>query len=553
MIENAPLGVEDAARRDDVEAVFVDVRDLIPQPDLHTRDLTAIKIIVGRKGSGKTHMLRYIEEAAKQHREVIFSPLDDNAVPARLEKQFSRAVDHPNARSRWSKLWRVIFCLTVLSRFTNRQASLPARRAASRFLVEQGYSSDGVKANEWHTTRPKLISHFEDYYFPQSGHFRISELRHNSSPASLLHTVLDSIYNIDTLDQFIDSVDISSLEADIASLAKLYRPFHLIIDGVDDISWRQPRTWLDFQVGLFDAVFYFAATQRNSEQVVVTVAIRNFVFQAAAQSPHIDRIRNLLSLNWSPNSAIEFLNRRLHQISSGQFADAVKLTADRPLAEWLGFDSIAGIRRKGKESVESYFLRHTRLSPRNLIKQFNMICEEKNRCLSSGRPFGPDEYCEIVNRTADKVAELMLKTAAEEIIAFVTEVSSAVPSESNSEGVLMWVASALERAIRDAEREALDWKEYEAFLFSFVSSILTGVSMLDESLQRIEPILRIVESILWRSNVIAFWDRRLAKPGWTFSWTPREDSPPRSGDHVGFHSSLIGKCGLGVSEHGPVF
>lgn len=552
-LENAPLGAEDAVKREDVGAVFVDVRDLIPQTNLHTKDIRAIRVVVGRKGSGKTHMLRYIEEAAKEHREVVFSALSDNTIPARLESQFAKIVDRPHARSRWSKFWRIIFSLSILSRFTPPTASLLARRAASRFLIELGYPVDEVRPTEWRTTRIRLVAHFEDLYFPATGHFKVSNIRASRDPASIIHMVLEGIYSIETLDQFIDRVDVVGLEADIASLAKTYRPFHLIIDGVDDVSWRQPRTWLDFQVGLFDAVFFFAEAQRSSEQVVVTVAIRNFVFQAAAESPHIDRIRNLLSLNWSPESALEFLNRRLHQVSSGQFADATKLTSSRPLADWLGFDVVIGLRRKFDEPVENYFLRHTRLSPRNLIRLFNMLCHEKNSCLSNGRQFGVANFRRVVDKLSDEVSELMLKTASEEIIAFVEEISRSITTTTRVEGVVLWVASLLEECIRDVGCEVMDWDEYRLFVQRFISSALPEKDLQSISEQSLIKITRVVEGILWRSNIIAFWDERQADPGWRFSWSPREDTRPKVGGRVGFHSSLIGKCNLGVSEHGPVF
>lgn len=551
--EDAPLGAEDAGKREDVGAVFVDVRELIPQTNLHTRDIKAIRVVVGRKGSGKTHILRYIEEAALEQREVVFCALSDNTVPARLESQFAKIVDRPHARSRWSKFWRIIFSITILSRFIQTAATYAAKRATSRFLNEQGYDAETVRATEWSTTRQRLLEYFEELYFPASGSFKISNLRHNRNPASLIHTVLESIHSIETLDRFIDKVDIMTLEADVASLAKTYRPFHLIIDGVDDVSWRQPRTWLDFQVGLFDAVFFFNEAQRSSEQVVVTVAIRNFVFQAAAESPHIDRVRNLLSLNWSPESAREFLNRRLRQIATGQFADATKLTSQRPLAEWLGFKDIIGIRRSKPEAVETYFLRHTRLSPRNTIRLFNALCQEKNNLLARDSDFGPEQFRRIVDRMATEVADLMLKTAAEEIIAFVGEISRSIATNTHAEGVLVWVASVLEDAIRAVGCEVIEWTEYRRFINAFLDGVLPDGVTADRDDPGYQKILLTVEAILWRSNVIAFWDHRGAEPRWSFSWLPRDDSQPKPGGMVGFHSSLIGKCHLEVSEHGPVF
>ncbi|HYD38325.1 MAG TPA: hypothetical protein VEA60_11970 [Allosphingosinicella sp.] len=551
---DAPLGAEDAAKREDVADVFVDVRELIPQTSLHTNDIKAIRIVVGKKGSGKTHILRYIESESQGARTVIYCTLSDNAIPIALESQFSREVDRPHARSRWSKFWRIVLSVSILSRFISAAADVPQRRAATKFLIDQGYTRDEVRADEWKTTRELLIRHFADSYFPKDFSFRLANLRGPRDPTSVIHRLLDGVHSLRAMDELIDFVEVSGLEAEIGALAKGYRPFHIIIDGIDDVSWRQPRAWLDFQVGLFDATFYFQETLRSSEQVAVTVAMRNFIYLSAAESPHIDRIRNLLSLNWTPTSALAFLNRRLNQIAKNSFADAPKLASDRPLAAWLGFDSVVAVRRSVEESVEAYVLRHTRLSPRNLIRLFNLLVQEKNRKTSRQETFDADDFRQIVGRIGEEVAELMLKVAAEEIIAFIAEVSDTVVRAKRSEGVVTWVAWTLEEAIRAVGNEVMDAARYDRFLVQLLEAILPDHLLKDRaSGSKFEEYMRTVELVLWRCNVIAFRDDRRFKPGWVFSWSPREDVKPQGGGDVGFHSALIPKCDLEVSEHGPVF
>lgn len=548
-MDDQPLGVEDAARRGDVGEVFVDVRTLIPQTRLYTDDITSIRIVVGKKGSGKTHILRYIEEEAKRYREVIYSALGDNMLPTKLEPQFASGMDRPHARQRWSKFWRVAIALSIVSRFTSYDAVVAVRRVSSDFLVEHGYFPEKSKTDDWPLTRQTLAQYFEEY-FDEEHPFKISKLRRERDPGSLVVLMLDGIHSIGKLDAFLDKIDVSGLESDVASLSRSYRPFHVIIDGVDEVSWRQPRMWLDFQVGLFDAVFFFNDAQRNSNLIIVTIAIRNFVFQAAAESPHVDRVKNLLSLNWSPKSAEAFLNRRLRQIAKGDFVDSEKLTGERPLANWLGFDNIEAIRRKKLERVESYFLRHTRLSPRNIIRLFNVMCRAKNHLSVEGRVFDQEAFRLVVEEIAGDVSALMLRTAAEEIIAFIPEITDRNLSERKTEGVLEWVAKELEYAIASSGSEVLTWSVYQEILLEF------GRAVID--VERVEPdrfkaCVKTIDDVLWRSNVVAFYGMAGFVPGWIFSWSPQSDVRPKSGGLVGFHSAIISKCYLGVSEHGPVF
>lgn len=544
-----PLGAEDAARRDksDVYNAFVDVRDLIIQPYQVSEDIEHIRVVVGKKGSGKTHILRYIEEETnKSGRTVIFGALSDNAIPAHLERQFETGTDRPHARSHWSRLWRIVISISILSRFLSDQSAPKVRKAALRFLETRGFNFDNENSND---VRNALVGHFEQH-FSAGIDFKLSNLRDLANPGIILHRILEPINTLARLLQFLDRTDLASLEADIASLVKQDRPVHVIIDGVDEVSWRQPRMWLDFQVGLFDAIFFFHEAQRNTNDIVVTAAIRNFVFVAARESPHVDRIRNLLSLNWEPRSAKMFLNRRLQQISNLRFVDSEKLNSDqRPLAAWLGFSQVRAKRRLGPEDVETYLLRHTRLSPRNVIRLFNLLCQHKTRFYQSNEVFTEREFKTVVEEVAGEVADLMLKTAAEEIIAFTPDISSVVPSV-RSEGVVNWVATELEETIRDFGKEVLSRDEYDYFLETFLRRVLPDEVCTEKG---IHHNIKRTEAILWRSNVIAFLVNEGTDSRWVFSWSPQQRVPAKP-EIVGFHSSLIVRCELEVSEeYGPVF
>ena len=544
-----PLGDEDAAKRDktDVHHAFVDVRDLIVQPYQVSEDIEQIRVVVGKKGSGKTHILRYIEdETGKSGRTVIFGALNDNAIPAHLERQFETGTDRPHARSHWSRLWRIVIAISILSRFLTDQSAPKTRKSLFRFLDSRGVGSENRSFVE---ARQSLVAHFEQH-FSAGIDFKLASLRDVADPGIVLHRILEPIHTLSRLLQFLDKTDLASLESDVASLVKHDRPIHVIIDGVDEVSWRQPRMWLDFQVGLFDAIFFFHEAQRNTNDIVITAAIRNFVFVAARESPHADRIRNLLSLNWDPRSARMFLNRRLQQISGLRFVDSDRLKGDqRPLAGWLGFSKVQAKRRSVPEDVERYLLRHTRLSPRNIIRLFNLLCRHKAQLYLSGEDFTEKDFRAVVEEVGNDVADLMLKTAAEEIIAFTPDISTTVSTVRN-EGVVNWVATELGDTIREFGKEVLSRDEYEYFLETFLRRILPDEACTDSGISRNS---RLAEAILWRSNVIAFRPQKDPETGWIFSWSPQQSLPSKP-DMAGFHSSLIVRCELEVSEeYGPVF
>lgn len=547
---DAPLGEEDAARRRDVGAVFVDVRTLIRQPHLNTTDIKSIKIVVGKKGSGKTHILKYIEEQSSLTREVLHCALSDNTIPNFLEDQFRDRTDRPYARSKWSKFWRIVISLSVLTSFLSVKPPRPRRVATSKFLIERGTPVEQCRPDEWRTTRSLLVAHFRDRYFPARSGFGLDTIQDSMLPTAVMYRLFQSIRSVQSLDTLLDGVDVDSLEGEVASLAKGYRPFHVIIDGVDDVSWKQPRIWLEFQVGLFDATFFYNQALRSSDQIYITVAIRNFVFLTAMQSQFADRVRQLLSLNWNPKSAMAFLDRRMRQIAGKAFADADKLNCERPLSAWLGFKDIVATRRSKSEPVEQYFLRHTRLSPRNIIRLFNLIAQEKNRCIEEGIKFDRSGFRQVVAQVSVDVAEMMIKTAAEEVIALIPEASESTSRSRRSEGLITWVVGCIEDAITDIGTEAITADEFE-FLIEDILQRLVDVEKLDAA--ELSDRRALIELILWRCNLIAYWSERRSPPGWVFSWSPREDRKPKKPKRVGFHSSLIDKCDLEVSKYGPVF
>jgi len=546
---DTPLGEEDASKRKDVGAVFVDVRQLIRQPNLETNDIASIKIVVGKKGSGKTHILRYIEERARATRDVVFCALDDNAIPIRLERQFTKHLDRPTSRARWSKFWRAVIAFSIVTRFVLQKASSEARRAVAQFNHNHVFVPVEIPARNWNVHRQAICQHFQEH-LPKAVPFSFAQPRGFLNPGEIMPLLLEGISSIEAFENLVDSIDTTILEMDVSTLVRAVKPLQIIIDGVDDVSWRQPRMWLDFQVGLFDAVFFYSQAQRHSDRINITIAIRNFVFLSAAESPHIDRVKHLLSLNWSPESALAFLNRRLRQVAGAPFPDSELLIGETPLRNWLGFDTVVAKRRGKEEYVEDYVLRHTRLSPRNLIRVFNMLSQEKSRQSFLGKSFGPENFQLEVDNVAHEVADLMLKTASEEVIAFVGEISSTVPV-ARTEGVVLWVSQELSAAIARAGREVLEWAGYRSFLVDFLLAILPG--RVDVESKRFDQQLQIVEKILWRSNVIAFWGARGFDQGWVFSWSPRESHNPAPNSRVGFHSALIGRCNLEVCEDGPVF
>ena len=74
-----PFGNPNASVRSDIENTYVDIREVLSTKYVSTDDVTKAKIVVGRKGSGKTHLLKHIEILSKGKTQVCeFVPLKED-------------------------------------------------------------------------------------------------------------------------------------------------------------------------------------------------------------------------------------------------------------------------------------------------------------------------------------------------------------------------------------------------------------------------------------------------------------------------------------------
>ena len=543
----APFGEPNASDRSDIENTYVDVTDVLSAKYIATNDITKAKIIVGRKGSGKTHLLRHIEILSKPKVEICkYMSLGSDIFSGRGIRSYRGSMTPEETTVFWAELWKATFLLSALTIFYNQN---PDKRAVKAIEACEG--------DVFYKETSDLLADFRASIrknYPQISWEHVP--RRPLSPIAMLSEITKRYTNLNSINEdFRKSLSFDDLEYDVLQLLHQYGRVHYIIDGLDELAWADLTGWLDVQRGLFKCAFLLSAVSKSTQYLKLTVSIRNYVFNRSTQDPHADRTdAHLLKLNWDRNAAENFLNQRLHSASGGNFARSELLEGPRPFAKWLGFETKLPSSRKEEETVEQYLLRHTRLSPRNIVDALNKLANVIDQASRNRKIFGPDDFSEAVSEIARDVAKKMLVTTAEEVVATIPGAERLLASRQGDyrvqgEFLINMVADELEAAIAMMENEVVRREKFKGLL-EVICDFSIGST--NEKVRR--QICRDIEGILWRSGLIAYRDAPDAP--WKFSWADGEfgfSRPAIAAGEIGFHSSLIGLCGLKVSESAPIF
>lgn len=543
--DDAPMGSEDARDRggDDIEASYIDVTSLI-QSNLPASRLYESKVVVGRKGSGKTHVLLHLQNLArKQGRDVIYTNLDRNLFQGRGLLPYHGTESPEQCMALWAAVWRIALSMAAVSHFTARRISSKARQAVQDCIGEFVFDSS--------MDVEQLSRRFCDTLRERHGDL-IPDADSPLDPVRALEDIIRRYKNLRSLNAFLESVDYRKLESDVSILLHRYGTLQFLIDGLDEYAWSDPKGWLELQVGLFTAAFELATVRTYTQHLKLTIALRNYVFTRASQSPHVDRARShILTLNWNFAAARNFLNQRLRKLANGNFARSEHLAGDRPLVKWLGFDTVKSPLRSSAEDVEQYMLRHSRLSPRNLVEVFNSLCAVQNALHREHRQLGPEQFRDIVEQHARSVGDLMLKVAAEEILAILPPPPDIGRKSITPEYAVTGVAEKIATTISECSNEVIN---RDTCSKSLIQPILMRLGFLKEA-DDVDLGLDL-EAALWRSGIFAYQRESDAGSHWLFSWSSNSLGPAgnaQTARYIGFHSCLIGCCSLTASPNGPVF
>jgi len=519
-IEPGPFGEADAADADLDSLHFVPFLSgsLATQPS----DRRA-RILIGRKGSGKTLYLRRLHAAASTENS-LFALQRETQPPATshimlVYDLFDRAGELQEA---WPRIWwRALLRSVASSMLFDARVS---RRRTSTFSGE-----------EYEFQQKKLAKSI-----------KILGLS-NENPVSVCSQVTSIIVdqrNRGKLDNYLNSALWQDVEHLISTISSHLPPLCLYIDNLDEEFQLAPKHWRACQEGLFRCVMSAQGDPRFSNKLHVHVTLRDSVYSSILRSPHLTRYmqdKSIRYLAWNAGSALHFLNTKIQTLPAVYCFDGAQKPTN--LQEWLGVEQVFNHGRGIHEDLDVYLLRHTRLLPRDIIILGNFLANKVARFRQMEfRKLPEDDIRSIVRRCAKLFGKEQLQISAEYLSSYhipkgaaTHEFEEIYLSDSHVQTWSVVVAEML----REYQVDRICWTDLEAGLKERLPEGVVASSLLN---------------CLWWSGLIGYvesQDRDERHVFYTDENLLQFEFPKAKGVYV-FHPSMIDYLRLAPSGHVPV-
>jgi hypothetical protein len=236
------------------------------------------------------------------------------------------------------------------------------------------------------------------------------------SPYAEVSTIIRKHRSRGSLDRYLKHSQWPDLTWHLAQALREAPPIYFHLDAVDEQFGRAPMYWLKLQQGLFHAVIDLLRDSDFGGRLHVVACVRDIVYSHVLRSEHAGRYRDephIRVLDWNPTAIHELLLAKIDRL--GPFH---RMQDGGGVADWLGVAEIDNPRRRLREPVEHYILRHTRMLPRDVVFLGNSLCREVARAKREGATGLPEATVRrVVGNAAAAFADMQLQACANQIAA----------------------------------------------------------------------------------------------------------------------------------------
>ena len=386
-----------------------------------------VRILVGRRGAGKSRYLRAMErDAAAHHGEglLVFPQKDDSVWISEMRWLHRTYAEVYERIEVWRRLWGCAIYASLASYLLN----FPPAVGTSINLEKE-----------------------EREFFAQFCADKLDTSKVCFPVVMVLNLFLKRYQDRSRLDAFIADPGWVALENQVLKVIANSTPIGCYIDTLDETFQSSPAAATDCQVGLLVWMLRKSLDPHVNHRIHLVVAVRDTIFASLMQSEHgrrYDRSDLIRCLDWNDDAAADFLHQKVALLSPKvRVAPNAK---GNPIKSWLGFDVVANSMRKGRsEKVSELIVRHTRFLPREIIEIGNALAKHVQTCLAEGRRVEPGAIVQIVMNEAKRQADLALETATDHMMALDSHHNGAVVVHDFRHSVIQAIDNAFIPALRD--------------------------------------------------------------------------------------------------------
>jgi len=505
MLPDNPFGEIDGARAPVSELID----DFIPFDVSPSSGDLGVRILAGRKGSGKTIVLRRLLVSVSENNSIYIDQLQQDTPSTEDIIRYARLHDGGNPDEAWKLLWNRAFLRSVVSHLTWATIGSAPLCAEARGVFEQ---YDG-----------KFISKVKA---PCSVYSQLAALIHAFPTKRIVEHLQDPRWQ--------------EIEHHLARLLQHSRPMYFFVDSADENFSHAPRFWLECQKGLFLQLLSFLRGVSFGGRLHIFAALRDLVLASMQHSEHSTRYvadARVASLVWGYNSIRDFLNRKLAALPK-QYLIAPN-DAD-PLVRWLGRRTITNVRRRVEEDLYDYLIRHTRLIPRDIVSLGNQLCSVVAIARKARAPVvGEAAIRECVSAAAKRFGNEQLLICTNEIACDAMPKEAALKSSQfylDNQAYLDFVEQAIRTVIKSIGVDRFKAARLQTAIDESVD--IVGVDVMN---------------VLWKNGLLGFRDRGVDGVRETFfdSTGALADELPRDKREYVFHPCVIDAVGIRGSGKRP--
>jgi hypothetical protein len=473
-----PFGVADGHRADIDSDAFVEIDPAIAHSGVASNpDDRIARVLVGKKGSGKTMYLRRFQ-ADTGAEESVYTGVVDPSPPSTSEiVRFCQWYRSDDLTERWSHAWRTAILRSVCSHL------LYAPSLGDYGDIKVRESLEDVAAE----LLPEVAA-------PRSVYDQLSGL-------------INTHHTGHHLEHTLRSPRWGDLEYWLGELLRDAPPIFFYLDAVDEEYAAAPNYWLRCQKGLFYQVMRLLRDPIFGGRLHVVIAVRDTVLASVLRTEHATRYRtdpHIRILGWDRPTIGYFLREKLGRLDP-QYVMREEAES-RNVAAWLGRETVWNEARAVDERVEDYLLRHTRLLPRDVVLLGNALSAEVTRAKRAGRDVvGEDVVRRIVEAVAGWCGNEQLAVCGNQVL------GDSIPRGiGRADNVETYIGSA----------------EYQRDLKDRIGSLIleVGRDQFDaKTLAELAERGRVelgdeidVPTVLWQNGLLGFGDVRQDSGEWVF-------------------------------------
>jgi hypothetical protein len=405
-----PFGPPDGARADfeEIRRTFVDFSGYAAHEDLvRPGNDHSTRLIVGKKGVGKTVYLRYFQVNADQNDSLYATNVSHTPPATEDVVRICSFYDRPAlAAEAWGWIWR---------------------RAIMRALVSHLLWIPELRSHMTPQQVKALTRTYED---------RLGDLnKPHSVYEEAMSTAVEAMSK-DSLRLELRHRQWSDIEVLLGEILSEMPPIFFYLDSFDEHFGNAPMYWLQCQKGLCLQVLDLYQ-DRRFDRLHVVVSVRDLVYSSLLHGQHATKYSgtpHIRVLDWDYEAIRHFLHEKCRQLPP-----EFRMDPDRKgVPGWLGKEEIVNQARGIYENLEEYLLRHTRQIPRDVVQLGNELCMRVEQAKAKGETELSDQAIRGAVATASRrFAEEQIAICANHLA------SDSMPSEAGRETIADYYMSEM--------------------------------------------------------------------------------------------------------------